>query len=1122
MGFNKKEEEQLLVETGRYCCICKQFKGVKIRVHHIVKPKYGGTNDIDNAIPLCQDCHDDMGYDQEHPSGKKYTKGELIGHRESTKKSVKEGKLPRWGYVVEQDTPVIEQLKLKEKGLIELEDEETELEIKPSFAQEAHLRAVKLALEAEREKEKGNNDKACSFYEAALTAFSDDHFLYLSYANLLQEIGDIDKARKIWQEGLKIIDEIAPEAGDIINILLEKEINIENVNFLGNLALVYYLAEIREPTHQEGKMLSKIFETYPRLIEFFLENIKSPIWFAHIDKCILDEYIEEVPRGKDLEKFFEFLIENIEQSVDEVLEYILLITKINPFYADTFIRIVREKKIYTYERTFNITKEICLRDAYIPQNFFHDTILKLISEIAENDPIKSSLLFESWGYALILRKRDVDVHAFRHFLEIILKINPRIFLPVFLRLTYEGLIASESEFSNEEEYKKGYAKLLYFGKTSSERELRGDYAHYLHELLISILHKLIEEIVKSDPEIIRITKRDFLDRNFAMGAYLLLEGMSAAPSIFKYEILKMATSEKYATFSHIEYALQNSIREAYKFWNDEQKRKWLDFILHSDHYEKYGDSGKYYLNVDLIQSVKTEERSDELNEVIENLNKDFNIDDSLKPSHPIGEIRGGIVTSPFSKAELENMTNEELKKITRKIMSGDVGDYDFLKNSVSEFGREIAQLIAQNIKKYHCIIKIVCEECKNPEFISSFIFTIRKHDIETSKMIEICSFFDNFEDSNIKIEILRCIEKTLRSGIFDNNDLDYSEKELIEFSEDFDPSNEISVDHPLRSFEIGYNSVRGNTLICLELLYTIRPNKTVKDKILTLSNDPHPAVRACTIKHLGNLWEKSRELADIIITRYLEGEYDESVIYPFLMYFSGPLYPEYKNESIAFWERLLDSKDLPTREAAFKLCLYRYVEDENFNNIVTSRIKGGSADNDFKKWAVEVFSSKVTDEKKFPRVYSLLLELADDEDKDVFDACFEVLNNDMGDKKPILDRDNEIFPKIIKFLEKIAVRISGDITSHQGFLTWRYIDYIVYNAPKYLNKCVGLLLIAARPSGNLITNPWLRERIISALGNILREIGIPDEHKAEISDLLLDFTRDGDVYSLKLRQEIFG
>jgi hypothetical protein len=65
------------------CAICKHLH--KVQVHHIVPREDGGTDDIENAIPLCPNCHDEV--HATYTSGRttrRYTAGELRRHLEET------------------------------------------------------------------------------------------------------------------------------------------------------------------------------------------------------------------------------------------------------------------------------------------------------------------------------------------------------------------------------------------------------------------------------------------------------------------------------------------------------------------------------------------------------------------------------------------------------------------------------------------------------------------------------------------------------------------------------------------------------------------------------------------------------------------------------------------------------------------------------------------------------------------------------------------------------------------------------------------------------------------------------------------------------------------------------
>ncbi|WP_394136490.1 HNH endonuclease [Aliivibrio fischeri] len=83
MGFSVKIKEDAMVASGRHCCLCHKFCGIKIEIHHIKPRAEGGPDTLQNAIPLCFDCHADMRtYDAKHPKGTKYTEGELTRFRD--------------------------------------------------------------------------------------------------------------------------------------------------------------------------------------------------------------------------------------------------------------------------------------------------------------------------------------------------------------------------------------------------------------------------------------------------------------------------------------------------------------------------------------------------------------------------------------------------------------------------------------------------------------------------------------------------------------------------------------------------------------------------------------------------------------------------------------------------------------------------------------------------------------------------------------------------------------------------------------------------------------------------------------------------------------------------------
>lgn len=80
--FKEKDKVKILLWCGRHCSLCEKACGSDIEISHI-DPE--GGNDIDNAIPLCFDCHARIGrYNEKHPRGTKYRPKELKKLREQT------------------------------------------------------------------------------------------------------------------------------------------------------------------------------------------------------------------------------------------------------------------------------------------------------------------------------------------------------------------------------------------------------------------------------------------------------------------------------------------------------------------------------------------------------------------------------------------------------------------------------------------------------------------------------------------------------------------------------------------------------------------------------------------------------------------------------------------------------------------------------------------------------------------------------------------------------------------------------------------------------------------------------------------------------------------------------
>jgi 5-methylcytosine-specific restriction endonuclease McrA len=58
MTFSEKTKLDVKRRAAFRCCRCQN---VGIDVHHIIPESEGGPDDISNAAPLCQNCHDRFG-----------------------------------------------------------------------------------------------------------------------------------------------------------------------------------------------------------------------------------------------------------------------------------------------------------------------------------------------------------------------------------------------------------------------------------------------------------------------------------------------------------------------------------------------------------------------------------------------------------------------------------------------------------------------------------------------------------------------------------------------------------------------------------------------------------------------------------------------------------------------------------------------------------------------------------------------------------------------------------------------------------------------------------------------------------------------------------------------------
>ena len=92
MPFNPNTKARMFIKSARICCLCFKQCGTNIEAAHIIAEADGGPNTDDNGIPLCFDCHQEIGgYDVRHPKGNKFTETELKARRNQVYDLVESG-----------------------------------------------------------------------------------------------------------------------------------------------------------------------------------------------------------------------------------------------------------------------------------------------------------------------------------------------------------------------------------------------------------------------------------------------------------------------------------------------------------------------------------------------------------------------------------------------------------------------------------------------------------------------------------------------------------------------------------------------------------------------------------------------------------------------------------------------------------------------------------------------------------------------------------------------------------------------------------------------------------------------------------------------------------------------
>lgn len=115
MPFSPHLKKEVREKAGFQCCRCHKFQ---VEVHHIIPEKDGGLDTIDNAAPLCPNCHDELG---DNPVKRK----QVRQNRDWWYKVIenKYGRLPGDATHLQEISQTLKTIKERTESLIELKEQ---------------------------------------------------------------------------------------------------------------------------------------------------------------------------------------------------------------------------------------------------------------------------------------------------------------------------------------------------------------------------------------------------------------------------------------------------------------------------------------------------------------------------------------------------------------------------------------------------------------------------------------------------------------------------------------------------------------------------------------------------------------------------------------------------------------------------------------------------------------------------------------------------------------------------------------------------------------------------------------------------------------------------------------
>lgn len=96
---------EVLAKSARTCCVCRIFKPLHVQVHHIREKANGGSDNFDNLIPVCIECHATI-----HTKTKmtqNFSEKELRKIRDDVYELVRKGHLPKRNSIDKKEIELI-------------------------------------------------------------------------------------------------------------------------------------------------------------------------------------------------------------------------------------------------------------------------------------------------------------------------------------------------------------------------------------------------------------------------------------------------------------------------------------------------------------------------------------------------------------------------------------------------------------------------------------------------------------------------------------------------------------------------------------------------------------------------------------------------------------------------------------------------------------------------------------------------------------------------------------------------------------------------------------------------------------------------------------------------------